>query len=115
MLKEHASPILHLRSDEEVEALYQEWAHSLEPTPYPSIEAIANVFRLAVRRNPEIAGFNPRRYGIVTTFANWTIAAISINSTNKKGGIKNPAFLAKHQDFYWILSLTLTQPFSSLL
>jgi len=52
MLKEHASPILHLRSDEEVEALYQEWAHSLEPTPYPSIEAIANVFRLAVRRKP---------------------------------------------------------------
>jgi len=59
ILKEHASPILHLQSDEEVETLYKEWAHSLERKPYPSIEAIANVFQLAVRRNPEIASFNP--------------------------------------------------------
>jgi ABC-type nitrate/sulfonate/bicarbonate transport system substrate-binding protein len=59
ILKEHASPILHLQSDEEVETLYEEWAHSLERKPYPAIEAIANVFRLAVRRNPEIASFNP--------------------------------------------------------
>jgi ABC-type nitrate/sulfonate/bicarbonate transport system substrate-binding protein len=59
ILKEHASPILHLQSDEEVETLYEEWAHSLERKPYPSIEAIANVFQLAVRRNPEIASFNP--------------------------------------------------------
>jgi len=59
ILKEHASPILHLQSDEEVEILYEEWAHSLEHKPYPSIDAIANVFQLAVRRNPELAGFNP--------------------------------------------------------
>jgi ABC-type nitrate/sulfonate/bicarbonate transport system substrate-binding protein len=59
ILKEHASPILHLQSDEEVETLYEEWAQSLERKPYPAIEAIANVFRLAVRRNPEIASFNP--------------------------------------------------------
>ncbi len=59
ILKEHASPILHLQSNEEVETLYEEWAHSLERKPYPSIEAIANVFQLAVRRNPEIASFNP--------------------------------------------------------
>jgi ABC-type nitrate/sulfonate/bicarbonate transport system substrate-binding protein len=59
ILKEHASPILHLHSDEEVETLYEEWAHSLERKPYPSIEAIANVLQLAVRRNPEIASFNP--------------------------------------------------------
>jgi ABC-type nitrate/sulfonate/bicarbonate transport system substrate-binding protein len=59
ILKEHASPILHLQSDEEVETLYEEWAHSLERKPYPAIEAITNVFRLAVRRNPEIASFNP--------------------------------------------------------
>lgn len=59
ILKEHASPILHLQSDKEVETLYDEWAHSLERKPYPAIEAIANVFRLAVRRNPEIASFNP--------------------------------------------------------
>ena len=59
ILKEHASPILHLQSDEEVETLYKEWAHSLERKPYPAIEAIANVFQLAVRRNPEVASFNP--------------------------------------------------------
>ena len=52
IFKEHASPILHLQSDEEVETLYEEWAHSLERKPYPAIEAIANVFRLAVRRKP---------------------------------------------------------------
>lgn len=59
ILKEHATPILRLQSDEEVETLYEEWAHSLARKPYPSIEAIANVFQLAVRRNPEIANFNP--------------------------------------------------------
>jgi ABC-type nitrate/sulfonate/bicarbonate transport system substrate-binding protein len=59
ILKEHATPILHLQSDAEVEALYEEWVHSLERKPYPSVEAITNVFQLAVRRNPEISNFNP--------------------------------------------------------
>ena len=59
ILKEHATPILHLQSDSEVEALYEEWVHSLERKPYPSVEAITNVFQLAVRRNPEISNFNP--------------------------------------------------------
>ena len=59
ILKEHVIPVLCLQSNEEVEMLYEEWAHSLERKPYPSIEAIANVFQLAVRRNPEIVSFNP--------------------------------------------------------
>lgn len=59
ILKEHVIPVLRLQSNEEVEMLYEEWAHSLERKPYPSVEAIANVFQLAVRRNPEIASFNP--------------------------------------------------------
>lgn len=59
ILKEHATPILQLQSDEEVETLYEEWTHSLERKPYPTLEAVANVFQLAVRRNPEIASFNP--------------------------------------------------------
>ena len=59
ILKEHVTPVLRLQSNEEVETLWEEWAHSLERKPYPSIEAIANVFQLAVRRNPEIASFNP--------------------------------------------------------
>jgi ABC-type nitrate/sulfonate/bicarbonate transport system substrate-binding protein len=59
ILKEHVTPILKLQSDDEVESLYDEWAQSLERKPYPALEAIENVFQLAVRRNPEIAGFNP--------------------------------------------------------
>jgi len=59
ILKEHATPILKLQTDEEVETLYDEWAQSLEKKPYPSLAAIANVFQLAVRRDPEIAGYNP--------------------------------------------------------
>jgi ABC-type nitrate/sulfonate/bicarbonate transport system substrate-binding protein len=59
ILKEHAAPILRLESDEEVAALYQAWNQSLERKPYPSIAAITNVFQLAVRRNPEVANFNP--------------------------------------------------------
>jgi NitT/TauT family transport system substrate-binding protein len=59
ILKEHATPILKLQSDQEVETLYDEWAQSLERKPYPNLEAIANVFQLAVRRDPEIAGYNP--------------------------------------------------------
>jgi ABC-type nitrate/sulfonate/bicarbonate transport system substrate-binding protein len=59
ILKEHATPILKLQTDQEVETLYGEWAQSLEKKPYPSLEAIANVFQLAVRRDPEIAGYNP--------------------------------------------------------
>lgn len=59
ILKEHATPILKLQSDQEVETLYDEWAQSLERKPYPSLDAISNVFQLAVRRNPEISGYNP--------------------------------------------------------
>ena len=59
ILKEHATPILKLQSDEEVERLYDEWAQSLERKPYPTLAAISNVFQLAVRRDPDIAGYNP--------------------------------------------------------
>lgn len=59
ILKEHASPILKLQTDGEVEALYDEWAQSLERKPYPKLEAIANVFQLAVRRDPEVSSYNP--------------------------------------------------------
>ena len=59
ILQQHLTPLLHLESDEEVRALYQEWAQSMERKPYPSPQAIQNVFQLALRRNPEIAGFNP--------------------------------------------------------
>jgi len=59
ILRRHIPSILHLENDEEVETLYREWTQSLEQKPYPSMEAIANVFQLALRRNPEISDFNP--------------------------------------------------------
>lgn len=59
ILKEHATPILKLQSEAEVSTLYNEWAQSLEHKPYPAPAAIANVFQLALRRNPEIVGYNP--------------------------------------------------------
>jgi sulfonate transport system substrate-binding protein len=59
ILNEHACPILKLEPGAEVETLYHEWAQSLERRPYPSLAAISNVFQLALRRNPEIAGYNP--------------------------------------------------------
>lgn len=50
---------LGLQNDQEVSALYDEWTQFLERKPYPTLEAIANVFALAVRRNAEISNFNP--------------------------------------------------------
>jgi ABC-type nitrate/sulfonate/bicarbonate transport system substrate-binding protein len=52
------SPTLGL-NDQEVNALYDSWAGFLERKLYPTPEAIANVFALAVRLKPEIADVNP--------------------------------------------------------
>ncbi|HEY1269953.1 MAG TPA: ABC transporter substrate-binding protein [Candidatus Binatia bacterium] len=60
ILKNHLPEALPIKNDQELEALYGEWAGSLERKPYPSLEAVANVFQLACRRNPEIRGdYNP--------------------------------------------------------
>jgi ABC-type nitrate/sulfonate/bicarbonate transport system substrate-binding protein len=59
IFKEHVAPVLRLQSDHEAATLYEAWTRSLERKAYPSVEAIANVFQLAVRRDPEISGFNP--------------------------------------------------------
>jgi hypothetical protein len=53
------SSVLALQNDEEVRALYDSWAGFLERKLYPTPDAIANVFALAVRLKPEIADFNP--------------------------------------------------------
>jgi hypothetical protein len=57
--KKHCSQLLKMQSDEEWNCLYDNQAESLERAPYPSIEAIQNVFALAVKRDPEIKEFNP--------------------------------------------------------
>jgi ABC-type nitrate/sulfonate/bicarbonate transport system substrate-binding protein len=51
--------VLELQNGEEVSALYDDWTRFLDPKPYPTLEAINNVFALAVLRNPEIGAFNP--------------------------------------------------------
>ena len=59
IMRQHLPSLLHLESDREVDTLYREWRQSLERKPYPSLQAIGNVFRLALRRDPDIADFNP--------------------------------------------------------
>lgn len=59
ILKSHLPAAVRVENDEEFGALYEEWAQSLERKPYPSMQAVANVFQLALRRNPEIGDYNP--------------------------------------------------------
>jgi ABC-type nitrate/sulfonate/bicarbonate transport system substrate-binding protein len=51
--------LLKFQSGEEESIFYENQAKSLEPKPYPTLDAVRNVFALAVKRNPEIASFNP--------------------------------------------------------
>jgi ABC-type nitrate/sulfonate/bicarbonate transport system substrate-binding protein len=51
--------LLKLATDEELEHFYRHHAEAYQPKPYPTPEAIQNVFALGVKGTPEIAGFNP--------------------------------------------------------
>ncbi|MCZ6622683.1 MAG: ABC transporter substrate-binding protein [Deltaproteobacteria bacterium] len=51
--------LLKFQSDEELNCFYERKANSLERKPYPTLEAIQNVFALAVKGSPEIRDFNP--------------------------------------------------------
>jgi ABC-type nitrate/sulfonate/bicarbonate transport system substrate-binding protein len=51
--------LLKLRSDEELEIFYDHHAEVFQPKPYPTAEAIENVFALGVKETPAAAGFNP--------------------------------------------------------
>jgi ABC-type nitrate/sulfonate/bicarbonate transport system substrate-binding protein len=59
IIKKHCSELLKMRDDEEWNCFYEDHAASLEQVPYPSVEAIQNVFALGVKRDPEIKEFNP--------------------------------------------------------
>jgi ABC-type nitrate/sulfonate/bicarbonate transport system substrate-binding protein len=59
ILHTHCSELLKMREPEEWDCFYENQAASLESAPYPSIEAIQNVFALAVKRDPEIKEYNP--------------------------------------------------------
>jgi hypothetical protein len=59
IIKKHCSQLLKMHDDEEWNCFYDTQSESLESAPYPSIEALQNVFALAVKGNPEIKEFNP--------------------------------------------------------
>jgi hypothetical protein len=59
IVKQHCSELLKMRGDEEWDCFYENQVESLESAPYPSLEAIQNVFALAVKGAPEIKEFNP--------------------------------------------------------
>jgi len=59
ILKNHCADLLNLTTDKEVEHLYERYASAYEPKLYPTMDAIRNVFQLALRKNPEISDFNP--------------------------------------------------------
>ena len=49
-----------MHDDEEWNCFYENSSrHRSRKAPYPSIEAIQNVFALGVKRDPEIKEFNP--------------------------------------------------------
>jgi hypothetical protein len=59
IVKQHCSDLLKMRNDEEWDCFYENQRASLESAPYPSLEAIQNVFALALKRDPGIKNFNP--------------------------------------------------------
>jgi ABC-type nitrate/sulfonate/bicarbonate transport system substrate-binding protein len=59
IVMQHCSELLKMRDEEEWDCFYDNQVASLESAPYPSIEAVQNVFALAVKRDPEIKEFNP--------------------------------------------------------
>jgi len=59
IVKKHCSQLLKMHDDEEWNCFYDTQSESLEKAPYPSLEAIQNVFALGVKRDPQIKEFNP--------------------------------------------------------
>jgi hypothetical protein len=59
IIKKHCTELLRIQDDEEWNCFYDAQAASLEAKPYPTLDAIQNVFALALKRDPEIKHFNP--------------------------------------------------------
>ncbi|MCZ6451083.1 MAG: ABC transporter substrate-binding protein [Deltaproteobacteria bacterium] len=51
--------LLRLQSDEELATFYEYQSNTLGRKPYPTLNAIQNVFALALKMSPEIKNFNP--------------------------------------------------------
>jgi ABC-type nitrate/sulfonate/bicarbonate transport system substrate-binding protein len=59
IIDKNCRSLLKLASEEEIALLYHEHAAAYQPKPYPTPEAIQNVFALGAKGTPEISGFNP--------------------------------------------------------
>ena len=59
IVQKYCSELLKMHGGEEWNCVYDNQVESLESAPYPSIEAMQNVFALGVKHNPEIQEFNP--------------------------------------------------------
>lgn len=59
ILNKNCRYLLRIQSDGELEAFYEDHASIYQPKPYPTPEAIQNVFALSVKETPQVAGFNP--------------------------------------------------------
>ncbi len=59
IIKRTCRDLLRFQSEEEFACFYENQAASLERKLYPTLEAIRNVFALAVKQSPEIRDFNP--------------------------------------------------------
>jgi uncharacterized protein YaiE (UPF0345 family) len=59
IIKKHCTELLRIQDDEEWNCFYDAQAASLEAKPSPTLDAIQNVFALALKRDPEIKNFNP--------------------------------------------------------
>jgi ABC-type nitrate/sulfonate/bicarbonate transport system substrate-binding protein len=51
--------ILRTQGQEELEAFYDERVNEYQAKPYPTPQAIQNVFQLGLKETPQMAGFNP--------------------------------------------------------
>ena len=58
IIKKHCAELLKMQNVEEWDWFYKTQAASLEAKPYPTLDAIRNVFALALKRDPEIKNFN---------------------------------------------------------
>ena len=56
--REHA-PLNHIRGDDEVEYLHEQWSRLLIPKPYPHPMAVWNVYNLDIARDPEVNFIGP--------------------------------------------------------
>jgi hypothetical protein len=76
IIKMHCTELLKIQNDEEWNCFYDTQAASLEAKPYPTLDAIQNVFALALKRDPEIKNFNPLGSGTFTICVRLTTAGI---------------------------------------